>query len=171
MKIAVTDACIFIDLIELEIIADFFKLDIELHTTIDVLNELYPNQQEILKAYESGGKLKVHNLDSEQIKAMESMNFPKGLSPQDRTVLFVAIKIDDALVLSSDRLVRNFAGNRSIEYHGMFWIFDQLVQHGILSKESGASKLKELLAMNMMYRSSLAKKEADKRIKSWDKKK
>lgn len=170
MKIAVTDACIFIDLIELKIISDFFKLDIELHTTIDVLNELYPDQQEILKAYKSGKKLHIHNLDTEQVKEMDSMNFPRGLSPQDRTVLFVAMKIDNALVLSSDKLVRDFASNLSIEYHGMFWIFDQLVENNILSKESGASKLKELLAMNMMYRSSLTKKEADKRIKNWDKK-
>lgn len=41
MLIAVTDACIFIDLIELKITAPFFKLDIEVHTTIDVWNELF----------------------------------------------------------------------------------------------------------------------------------
>ena len=42
MKIAVTDACIFIDLIELDLVQPFFQLRVELHTTIDVINELFP---------------------------------------------------------------------------------------------------------------------------------
>ncbi len=33
MRVAVTDACIFIDLIELDLVASFFKLDVELKTT------------------------------------------------------------------------------------------------------------------------------------------
>lgn len=54
MKVAVTDACIFIDLIELDLVSSFFKLDIQLHTTVDVVNELFPEQKQILQAYESG---------------------------------------------------------------------------------------------------------------------
>lgn len=42
MKVAITDACIFIDLIELDIVTEFFQLKIELHTTVAVMNELYP---------------------------------------------------------------------------------------------------------------------------------
>ena len=41
MRIAVTDACIFIDLIELDLILDFFRLDLELHTTVEVKNALF----------------------------------------------------------------------------------------------------------------------------------
>ena len=41
MKIAVTDACIFTDLIELDLVSPFFQLHVELHTTIDVVNELF----------------------------------------------------------------------------------------------------------------------------------
>jgi hypothetical protein len=52
MKLAVTDACIFIDLIELQLTAHFFKLQIEIHTSLDVFNELFDNQKEILKAYQ-----------------------------------------------------------------------------------------------------------------------
>lgn len=42
MKIAVTDACIFIDIIELGLSGHFFNLPFKIHTTLDVLNELYP---------------------------------------------------------------------------------------------------------------------------------
>ena len=68
MKLAVTDACIFIDLIELRLTSEFFKLPIEIHTSLDVYNELYPEQKEILKAYSSVEKLKIHNLRHLQIK-------------------------------------------------------------------------------------------------------
>ncbi len=43
MRLAVTDACIFIDLIELHITSEFFALPIEFHTSLDVFNELYPD--------------------------------------------------------------------------------------------------------------------------------
>jgi hypothetical protein len=62
MKVAITDACIFIDLIELRLTSQFFGLQIETHTSLDVYNELYPEQQELLKAYQSIGKLIIHNI-------------------------------------------------------------------------------------------------------------
>lgn len=167
MKIAVTDACIFIDLIELQIISEFFKLDIELHTTTDVVMELYPDQQEILKAYESGEKLVIHNLSADQISAMDGIDFPRGLSPEDRSVIYTAINLKDALILSSDKLVREYAGNISVEYHGIFWIFDQMVAEEILSKKVGASKITELLSLNIMYQSATMKREAERRIRAW----
>lgn len=33
MKLAITDACIFIDLYDLQLTAQFFNLDIEIHTS------------------------------------------------------------------------------------------------------------------------------------------
>jgi len=41
VKIAVTDANIFIDLYNLGLINDFFNLEFEIHTTASVLMELY----------------------------------------------------------------------------------------------------------------------------------
>ena len=40
IKIAVTDACIFIDLYDLGLVASFFNLEIEIHTTSSVYSEL-----------------------------------------------------------------------------------------------------------------------------------
>lgn len=65
VKIAVTDANIFIDLYNLGLINDFFNLEFEIHTTASVLMELYKEQQEILRAYQSVGKLEIHNLKGE----------------------------------------------------------------------------------------------------------
>lgn len=49
MKVAVTDACIFIDLLESEVYQAFFKLPLEIMTTRQVWGELESEQREVLK--------------------------------------------------------------------------------------------------------------------------
>ncbi|MEO7313945.1 MAG: hypothetical protein ABIW47_02085, partial [Ginsengibacter sp.] len=126
IKIAVTDACIFIDLYDLCLINSFFDLELEIHTTTSVYFELYEEQQQVLKAYQSVNKLIVHNLSESDFLQIHSESFPKSLSETDKSVLYVANKIN-ACILSSDKTVRNCAKNKAIEYHGMIWIFDKLV--------------------------------------------
>src|SRR5689334_16368096 len=132
MKLVVTDACIFIDVMELQLASEFFGLELEIHTTIDVVNELFPQQQQTLLAYQQGGKLTIHVLTSADQEAIMKENFPRALSPEDCSVIYVARKLD-AIVLSSDKPVRKHAKNLSIEYHGMFWIFDKLVESNLLT--------------------------------------
>ncbi len=86
MRVAVTDACVFIDLIELDMIASFFQLDLELHTTVAVLDKLFLEQKQILEAYQSVGKLLVHNLGEVDFQEMKKIPFPRGLSQEDRSV-------------------------------------------------------------------------------------
>src|SRR5438552_4005916 len=126
MKIVVTDACIFIDVIELQLTSKFFGLNLEIHTTIDVMNELYISQQQILEGYRTGNKLTIHVLSGQDQISLMSSEYPKALTPEDRSVILIATRLE-AVVLSSDKPVRNYAKKLSIEYHGMIWIFDQLV--------------------------------------------
>ncbi|WP_197687280.1 PIN domain-containing protein [Aquiflexum balticum] len=124
MRIAVTDAGIFIDLIDLDLISDFFQLDLELHTTVEVMNELFQEQKQVLAAYQDGRKLIVRNLDDQDFSKMEKIAFPRGLSPEDRSVIYIALELGNAIVLSSDKLVRKCAESHALEYHGLLWIFD-----------------------------------------------
>lgn len=78
--------------------ASFFKLDIQLHTTVDVVNELFPEQKQLLKAYESGKLLTVHNLGERDFIIMAKIPFPKGLSQEDKTVIYLALFLDKAMV-------------------------------------------------------------------------
>lgn len=157
MKVAVTDACIFIDLIELDLVAAFFKLDIQLHTTVDVVNELFPEQKQILKAYESGKLLTIHNLIEGDFAKMAKIPLPRGLSQEDKTVIYLAVGLENAIVLSSDKLVRGFASKQSLECHGLIWIFDQLVSSTIITKKTAFTMLKNLLSLNQMYSDTLIK--------------
>lgn len=169
MKLAVTDACIFIDLIELRLTSEFFKLPIEIHTSLDVYNELYPEQKEILKAYSSVGKLKIHNLTSSDKAEILKIKFPKSLSANDRTVIYLAEKME-ATVISSDKAVRNFAKNKSISYHGMLWIFDQIVEFDLIDPLVAIEKLQFLFSKNVIYLNNvLLISELDRRIRKWSK--
>ncbi|MFC5192912.1 hypothetical protein ACFPIK_14140 [Algoriphagus aquatilis] len=170
MRVAVTDACIFIDLIELEMITSFFQLDLELHTTVAVINELYPEQKQILDAYQSVGKLHVHNLRDDDFQEMRQIAFPRGLSQEDRSVLFLAKKLGDAIVISSDKLVRDFAAKLDLPYHGIFWILDQSVTKNLISKAKALHILSEMPKVNSMYQGANMKREIEKRLLNWPKK-
>ena len=167
LKIAVTDACIFIDLYDLGLVAAFFNLEIEIHTTTSVYFELYPEQQQVLKAYQTVEKLLVHNLKEQDFIEIYSEEYPKSLSETDKSVLYIANKLN-ACVLSSDKVLRNCAKNKDIEYHGMIWIFDRLVEASLLTPNEAANKLKQIVATNFVFRNNQPLvAEIEKRLKIW----
>ncbi|MFY0608520.1 MAG: hypothetical protein JXR10_17520 [Cyclobacteriaceae bacterium] len=167
MKIAVTDACIFIDLLDLEMTAYFFNMNVEVHTTFEVWDELDKHQQQVLAAYKSVAKLKVHILESEDFEEIGKTLFPKALSVPDQSVLYMAKKMN-AMLLSSDGLVRKFAERSSIERHGMFWILDELVAQKIITKPVAYAKLTQLTSTNLMYLNNRKlQKDIQSRLINW----
>lgn len=167
MKIAVTDANIFIDLYDLGLTKSFFNLELEIHTTSAVLFELYSEQQKILHAYQSVGRLEVHNLQEQDFIEIYNENYPKSLSAADKSVLHVANKIN-ACVLSSDKTLRNCAKNKEIEHHGMIWIFDKFVETATLTPKEAMTKLNQLVASNFLFRNNQKLvEEIEKRLKIW----
>jgi hypothetical protein len=169
MKIAVTYACIFIDLIELQLTSQFFGLQFEIHTSLDVYNELFREQQELLKAYMSVGKLTVHNLTSDEKIQIQAENFPKSLSENDKSVIFLAEKLN-ALILSSDKAVRRYSKTKAIEYHGMLWIFDRLIEYELISKGNAIIKIRQLVSNNIVYQNNMElNSEIEKRVIIWTK--
>lgn len=167
MRLAITDACIFIDIYDLQLTSKFFGLELEIHTSVDVFNELYDAQQELLRAYQSVGKLTVHSITGEDRQLIHSKNYPRALSDNDKTVLYLSEKID-AMVLSSDKAVRSCAKKLCVEYHGMLWVFDKLIEEGLLDSATAIEKINQLLAANPVYQNNAdLKVEIDKRIKLW----
>ncbi len=169
MRIVVTDACIFIDVIDLQLTAKFFSLELEIHTTVDVFNELYTYQQQILQAYQQSEKLIIHILSKEEQQEILAEDFPASLSREDCSVIYMASKLN-AIVLSSDKPVRNYAKKKAIDYHGMIWVFDQLVEQGLLNKPDAITKLQKLVLSNMIYKGNADMiKEMERRVKGWSK--
>jgi hypothetical protein len=167
MNIAVTDACIFIDLFLLEIHAEFFDLPYSIHTTHDVLGELNEEQQLLLRDFISSEKLTVHNLDQNQRLELLSQDFPRSLSDPDRTVFFIAQQLN-AMVLSSDKALRNWAKVKDLDYHGILWVLETLVNQDTLSRALGMEKLVVLFQVNpTMAGSKEVLKKVEELKQSW----
>lgn len=167
MKIAITDTCIFIDLHELDLTPQLFQLPIQIHTSKVIVEELYPAQQALLNTYIAAATLHVHSLSVADVLAIHQLPLPAGLSFNDKSVLLLAQKTQ-AMVLSGDALIRRTAGRLGIEYHGMLWLFDQLVEHAVLSESEAAEKLHQLRLINSYYQSNARLHlEIEKRLKTW----
>lgn len=167
LKVAVTDACIFIDLFDLDLVNAFFQLEIDIHTTTSVYFELFVEQQQVLITYQSIAKLLIHNLKEDDYLQIQSEPYPKSLSQTDKSVLHIAKRLN-ACVLSSDKTVRNFAKNKGIEYHGMIWVFDMLVESAILTNFDAAIKLQQLVTTNFIYQNNKPLvEEIRKRLMLW----
>jgi hypothetical protein len=167
MKIAITDACIFIDLHDLDLTNAFFSLNFDIHTSLDVFNELYIKQQQPLSEFIHQKKLTIHNIQQKDRSIIIATNYPRSLSEMDKTVLYLAQK-HQAMVLSSDKVVRTYAKNQSIDYHGMLWIFDQFIERKILTPQQATIKLKALISLNPIYQNnSKLTSEFKKRLTDW----
>ena len=106
-------------------------------------------------------------MDERDFPEMEKIPFPKGFSHQDKSVVYLALTLENAIVLSSDKLVRNFAEKQGLEYHGLLWIIDELVDQNIIYKNLAVSFLQKLLSINTMYNNPTIQKEVDKRVHEW----
>ena len=169
MKVAVTDACIFIDLIELDLLSSFFELQLEVNTSVDVFYELYPSQQGLLTEFKSEGKLFIHNILPEERDVIAGASYPRSLSESDKSVVFLAKKIN-ALILSSDKALRNYSKRNSIPYHGMLWIFDRLIESNLVSGKVAVAKIKELISQNIVYQNNIELISGiERRISQWNK--
>ena len=106
MKIAITDANIFIDLIYVRLHDKLFALDLEIHTTNEVFDELNEKQKGVLEKFVKNNKLALH--PGSELTKIESIQSRKGLSESDKSVLHLAIH------LQAFNLNRRWAREKSI---------------------------------------------------------
>lgn len=162
MKIAVTDANIFIDLIRLDMLGFLFNLDLEIHTTYEVYNQLNSEQEKVANNFVQSGLLILYSFASEELKDLSQIDFPPGLEIADRSVYYYA-SISEALILSGDKKLKSFCETRHKNVKGIIWVFDQIVKNELLSTKLAAEKLDLLLTIN----SRLPYEECLSRVKKW----
>lgn len=147
MNITITDANIFIDLGELKLFSLFFQLNLTLHTTQEVLLECDPTHQQILREYATKKLLTIHILTDQQLEKSKQLKFRKGLSEQDKSILYVAYE-QQAMVLTGDNLIRKWCEKQDLEVHGILWILEELVQYRLLEFEDAIAHLTNLMEIN-----------------------
>lgn len=86
-----------------------------------------------------------------------------NLTLTDSTVIYYAKSLTDCRILTGDRQLRNRAEQRGIKVSGILYVFDQLVELGLLSHTEASKKLAALFRINPR----LPKGEVETRIEKW----
>jgi len=163
MRIAVTDANIFIDLIKLQMLGYLFSADIEIYSTREVVDQLNDNQYEKVDAFIQAKVLKVHNFSSAEIAEILQMPAPRALEFPDKAVAYLAAKIE-AEVLTGDGPLRKFCEKNNLVVRGIIWLFDVFIEKQIINHQEAIERMNQLLSFN----GRLPKDECLNRIKVWD---
>lgn len=131
----------------------FFELPFEIHTTTQIIEELFPEQKDFLLQKASSGKWTIYSLTPEDWQKVPGYGFSSRLTDQDKSVLIYASHLH-AVVLSGDKLIRNKAKELGLQYHGILWIMDKLVEENLAQPTLSKTKLEILISQNPIYKSS-----------------
>ncbi|MGD9486629.1 MAG: hypothetical protein AB7W47_01280 [Calditrichaceae bacterium] len=165
MFLAIQDANIIIDLLNIDMFNELFQLQISFYTTDFVLSEINDEQIEIVTPIIEKELLVVKNSSEEEMAEIIYLNSQvKSLSVADCSVFLLAQKTQSA-ILTGDKHLRNFASQRELIVHGILWIFDQLVQNKIITTKQAHQKLSLLMSKNKRLPTS----ECIKRLRAWSK--
>ena len=166
-KIVVNDTNVFIDLYEVGLLDEFFSLPWEIYTTDFVMLELKrEGQHETIARYKADKRLIVPIIEAKEL--LEIGNIYQqyvnrtNLSLTDCSVWYYA-KMNNYILLTGDRKLRAVSISDGVEVHGVIYVFDSLVDLGIISPQVAVGKLQQLYSINPR----LPKEEIDKRINLW----
>ncbi len=147
MKVAITDANIFIDIIELSLVEFLFQIGLEIHSTIGIIEELTEVQQEIIRYYITDGQLKIHFQTEENLLEIEKESFDQGFSDADCFLLLLS-KENGMLLLSGERKMRLFCDDNNLEVRGIIWLFDEFLRLNLINNETAIQKMEALILIN-----------------------
>lgn len=164
MKVVITDVSVLFDLYQLQVLPEFFALDLEIHTTDFVYNEItYEEQKNDFAIFERSKKLLIIRITPEEEDEIRAMQlFRSNKSFPDRTVLWKAKQLGCA-ILTCDNLLRKEAERHGLEVRGSIWVINQLIEKSIVSNEKGVELLKQMKLVNPR----LPSEEIDKLIKRY----
>jgi hypothetical protein len=139
-EIIIKDACILFDLVDLNLLEDFFQLEVSAFTTPQVIGEITDETQwNVISKFIEIEKLKIDAEGKYEVIAQLYDENP-GLSIADSSVLEIAIR-KNAIIYSSDGILRKISVKRDITVRGVLWIIEELYKREILSREIAIEKL------------------------------
>ena len=165
--VVVSDTNIFIDLYNVDLLDEFFSLDIEIHTTDFVMNELIvEKQKKKIMEYHDRLFLKKFNAKEllELISFQHNLEKDTNVSVQDCSVWKYAQE-NDYMLLTGDRKLRGLAIKEGTNVCGILYLFDKMVEEHIISPQKACEKILQLKKQNVR----LPSKEIDKRVEIWKK--
>jgi predicted nucleic acid-binding protein len=166
MIVVVNDANVLIDLVKLQLLPEFFSMDMAFYTTDLILEELLIAQKEELYIYQERGRLTIVSFTESEVVEIFLMQVEKPqLSLQDCSAVVCAHKVKGNL-LTSDNNLRKFAISKKVEVCGHLWVLDRMVEQKTLTGVMAVQKLAELRE-KVNPRLGLPRHECEIRIDQW----
>ncbi len=166
MTIVVNDANILIDLIKLDLLPQFFSLQMNFYTSSLILDELYDEQVELLQDFIKNDVLIVVDFSEEEMVDIGILQAEKRqLSDKDCSAIICAKKVNGSLI-TSDNTLRKFAIKKQIIVRGHLWVLDNLISENKIAGSTAIEKLSALCDI-INPRLNLPKSECESRISNW----
>lgn len=166
-SLVISDTNIFLDLISVNLLEEFFQLPCKIETTDFVIDEIIqPNQLPYLQKFISLKKLNIISFTFEELIKINDVfdNSKNNTSMADCSVWYRA-KETSGRLLTGDAKLRKSAEADNVKVSGILYIFDNLVEYKIITKTEATKLLEKLISIN----SRLPKGECEKRIQKWKK--
>ena len=145
MRIIINDANILIDLVHLNMMNDFIRLELDLKTTDFIYEEFNDDQKEIINVYIESNQIEL--IITEEEEDFESiisiLDNSSGLSFEDCSVWHYANKLN-GILLSGDGKLRKQATANGVSVKGILYVFDQLLLKELISFDYAIEKIEEL---------------------------
>lgn len=157
-KLIVSDTNIFLDLLDTELLKEFFNLPYEIKTSMLVIGEIKKDEQlQAIKPFIDSNKLKIGDISDEEFNSCYVLKLitPGDLSIADCSVWRMA-KTDNAKLLTSDAKLRKAAEKDNVEVHGILFVFDEMISNNILSITKAIGKVDLLKEKNKRFPKKLA---------------
>ena len=167
MIVVVNDANILIDIIELEILDEFFSLDFQFCTTDLIIYELNVEQSKALETFIERKCLNIETFSNDEMNKINEINIKHpGLSKQDVSAFYQAKNIENSILVTGDKSLRKYAKSEGICIHGHLWVFDKLIENKLLTPNNAINLLTKLCD-EINPKLGLPYNECKKRIEFW----
>lgn len=160
LRVVVTDANIFFDLMLCDLLDHFCSLPIRITTTAEVLREFEDEDHHAIQPYLAIQKISIVSFDIDP----SQFGFSTRLSQADISVL-VASYQHNYIALTGERKMSKWCEDHQIECHGIIWVFDYLISTSIIDPHTAADLMEDLTSVNDW----LPKKLCHQRIIEWRK--
>lgn len=163
MIFLVNDANILIDLLKIDLLALFFRLEYDFQVTDLVLEEVLEEKSSELSTYLETSLLTRQRFSSAEMSEIRALrdDFP-ALSAADCSCILLAEKLG-AILLTGDGALRRIATRRDIPVRGTLWILDEMIATGLITRPAARNALIMLKEINQRLPAS----ECKKRLHNW----
>lgn len=167
-RIIVSDANIFIDLLQVELLEAFFALtfsDCEIWTTDFVYREVKKvGKVHVLEKFKKNGKLKVASFNSTELGEIIGLknSSANNTSVADASVWYYAKKTGGVL-LTGDKKLRKESTKDGIRVSGIIYVWELMLANNIFSQTEAADNLEALMDENPR----LPRQICEQKISAW----